>query len=263
MDVDKLPDLKPPDFGQVLDADRPVLSFAWHRTGRHRAASHSHPRGHIVHVVEGAYWVETPEGTWLAPTGQAVWIPPYVHHQIYAHDTVRARMLFVDPSHSGMLPALAGTVRVSSFLAELIMRAVDLGNAYGPVSPAARLAMVLLDELCAMRPSPLLIPISKEPRLARALQRMIAQPGGVHSIDDLADCAATSPRTLARLFKSEFGMTLSQWRTRLQLVESVERLARGASVTEVALELGFASSSSFAFMFRRHMGSSPGKFRSE
>jgi AraC-like DNA-binding protein len=122
--------------------------------------------------------------------------------------------------------------------------------------------MVLLDELRAMQVSPLLLPISKEPRLARAMEQLIAEPGCRDGIEELARSAAASPRTLARLFKSETGMTFSQWKTRLRLVESVERLSRGENVTEVALDLGFGTTSSFVFMFRKHMGASPGRFRS-
>jgi len=68
--------------------------------------------------------------------------------------------------------------------------------------------------------------------------------------DEPAAGSGASPRTLARLFRGETGMTLSQWRTRLRLVESIERLARGASVSDVAKDLGDCSTSSFVYMFR-------------
>jgi hypothetical protein len=75
------------------DTARPILSFEWRAPGAHRAAAHSHPRGHIIFPESGAFWVLTPEGTWLVPSGQAIWIPPRVHHEIYSHGPVSARML--------------------------------------------------------------------------------------------------------------------------------------------------------------------------
>jgi hypothetical protein len=132
MSVESLPDLDPPPFGEVEDPGRPVLSLAWRKEGAHRAAAHSHPRAHIIHPEEGAYWAVTPEGTWLVPVGQALWIPPCVHHEVYSHGTVAARMIFVDRSHAGGLPSRCGTVSVSPLLAGLLARAVGYGNDYRP-----------------------------------------------------------------------------------------------------------------------------------
>ena len=261
MNVDELPDLHPPDFGAIVDPARPILSFAWRAEGPHRAAAHRHARGHIIHADTGALRAATPEGTWLVPAGQAIWIPPAIHHEVYAHGPVSARMLFVDPAYAAPLPMQCGTVKVSALLAELVARCVGYGNDYPPEGPAANLARVLLDELAAMRPAPLLLPISRSPRLVRVMERLIADPGSSDGIEQAASRCGASVRTLARLFRSETGMTFSQWKTRLHLVEATERLARGASVTEVAIDLGYASTSSFVYMFRRHMGVSPGRYR--
>ena len=261
MIVDKLPDLNPPDFGNVCDPRRPILSFSWEMPGPHRASAHSHARAHIIHPESGAYWVITPEGKWLVPSGQAIWIPPRIHHEIYSHGAVSARMIFVDPEYAGTLPPRCGTVKVSPLLAGLLVRAVDYGNDYPPDGPAARLARVMLDELAAMERAPLLLPISKDQRLARVMERLVEDPASQDTLEDVARKAGASPRTLARLFRSETGMTFTQWKTRLLLVESIERLARGASVTEVAVDLGYSSTSSFAYMFRSNLGVSPGRYR--
>lgn len=263
MTVDKLPNLDLPDFGGITDAARPVLSYAWEAPGAHRAAAHRHARAHIIYPGKGTYWVITPEGTWLVPAGLAIWIPPNVHHEIYADGAVRAEVLFVDPAHAGRLPARCGTVKVSPLLAALLPRCVAYGNDYAPESPAARLALVMLDELAAMDFVPLLLPIAKDPRLARAMRRLIDDAGSQDGIEELAKAAAASSRTLARLFRAETGMTFTQWKTNLLLVQSIERLERGASVTEVAMDLGYASTSSFVFMFRRNLGISPGRYRNK
>jgi AraC-like DNA-binding protein len=261
MAVDKLPDLNPPDYGNVSDPARPILSFAWHMDGPHRAAAHSHTRGHIIQPERGAYWAVTPEGTWLVPAGQAIWIPPCVHHEVYSLGAVSARMLFVDATRAGTLPKRCGTVKVSPLLAELLTRTFSYGNDYPSDGPAARLAQVMLDELAVMELAPLLIPIARDPRLARAMNRLIEDPASAESIDALAKRVGASPRTLARLFRSETGMTFTQWKTRLVLVESIERLSRGATVTQVALDLGYNSTSSFVYMFRSNLGVSPGHYR--
>jgi AraC-like DNA-binding protein len=261
MSVDVLPELNPPDFGRVADARRPILSFGWHLPTAHRASAHRHPRAHIIHPIAGAYRAVTPDGTWLVPAGQALWIPPDVFHEVYSQGPVEARMIFVDRELCAGLPTRCGTVEVSPLLAALLERALQLGNDYAVDSPASRLALVLLDELAQMAPTPFILPMGRDPRLVRALERVAADPAAATGLAAVAKAAGASSRTLARLFRSETGMTFTEWRTRLLLIEAVERLARGASVTEVALELGYGSTSSFVFMFRQQVGVSPGQWR--
>ncbi|HJU20685.1 MAG TPA: helix-turn-helix transcriptional regulator [Stellaceae bacterium] len=66
-----------------------------------------------------------------------------------------------------------------------------------------------------------------------------------------------SGRTLARRFDEEVGMSLRTWHRRLRLFKAIELLAGGLSVTQIALELGYGSTSAFTYAFRTEMGRSP------
>lgn len=171
-------------------------------------------------------------------------------------------MIFVDEAFAGALPARCGTVQLSPLLVELIGRAMDYGNDYPPAGPAARLAQMMLDELARMQMAPYLLPVSRDPRLARAMDMLVAAPTAGMGIEHVADHAGVTARTLARLFRQDTGMTFTQWRTRLLLVEAIDRLARGATVGRVAYELGYGTISSFVYMFRRNVGVAPGAYRS-
>jgi AraC-like DNA-binding protein len=46
----------------------------------------------------------------------------------------------------------------------------------------------------------------------------------------------------------------------LRLLEAVRRMAAGAPVTHVALDLGYASPSAFAAMFRKTLGVPPSRY---
>ena len=61
----------------------------------------------------------------------------------------------------------------------------------------------------------------------------------------------TSTRTLYRRFLRETGITFARWKQQARLLESIRRLAEGAPVTTVALDLGYESPSAFSTMFRR------------
>jgi AraC-like DNA-binding protein len=44
------------------------------------------------------------------------------------------------------------------------------------------------------------------------------------------------------------------------IILAIQKLARGASVQRVAIELGYESASSFVTMFRKALGASPAKY---
>ncbi|MGB3146798.1 MAG: AraC family transcriptional regulator [Paracoccaceae bacterium] len=262
MKVENLPNLGLPQLGDIRDSSRPVLSFDWSADAPHSAAAHAHPRAHIIVVVSGAYWVRTSEGTWLVPEGLAVWIPPMVEHQVYSHGAVQARILFVDETHAKTLPSSCGTVIPSDLLMALLEKIISKGNDYEPDGSQARLALVMLDELRQMSFASSPLPVSGEPRVARVMQQLIADPLSEADVETLARNAGASARTLARLFKAETGITLNQWRINLKLQEAIRRLATGANVTDVAFEFGYNSASAFAHMFRSQLGVPPRTYQS-
>ena len=70
-------------------------------------------------------------------------------------------------------------------------------------------------------------------------------------------------RTLTRLFQRETGMSFVRWRQQLHIGLALQRLASGTSVTNVALDLGYESTSAFIAMFRRMLGTTPARYFSE
>lgn len=76
----------------------------------------------------------------------------------------------------------------------------------------------------------------------------------------LARHAGTSERTLARLFRTDLGMTYPQWRTSLRLFHAMVRLSAGVSVTQTAHACGWATPSAFVDTFSRTFGQTPGSY---
>ena len=79
-------------------------------------------------------------------------------------------------------------------------------------------------------------------------------------LDVIAAGAATSIRTLSRLFPTETGLTLKAWRQRSRIVRTMERLARGDPPAQVAREAGFASTAAFSCAFRQVTAMTPTTF---
>ncbi|PYJ77151.1 MAG: AraC family transcriptional regulator [Verrucomicrobia bacterium] len=91
---------------------------------------------------------------------------------------------------------------------------------------------------------------------------MAKRPGANLSLTEIARAVHCSPFHLARVFQAEVGPSIHQYHLRLRLALALERLLdRPASLTELALDLGFASHSHFTATFQRFFGISPSGFR--
>jgi AraC family transcriptional regulator len=91
---------------------------------------------------------------------------------------------------------------------------------------------------------------------------LAGNPSRSFSLAELARSVASSPFHLTRIFRADVGMPVHQYLLRLRLTLSLERLASGSrNLSELALDLGFASHSHFTTAFRQRFGMSPSIFR--
>lgn len=80
--------------------------------------------------------------------------------------------------------------------------------------------------------------------------------------EDLAEAVNLSPGHLARLYRAETGQTLLERITQLRLEAAKALLLNSThSITQIALEVGYASFSHFSKTFKDLEGSSPGDYR--
>jgi AraC family transcriptional regulator len=70
-----------------------------------------------------------------------------------------------------------------------------------------------------------------------------------------------SPFHMCRAFRALTGSTLHAYRNRLRLKHSLERVAGGESLLDLALDLGYSSHSHFTAAFRRLFGTTPSRVR--
>jgi AraC-like DNA-binding protein len=81
------------------------------------------------------------------------------------------------------------------------------------------------------------------------------------SITDAAREARMSSFHFIRRFGAMFGETPHQFRTRQRLAAAQRLLARGHSVMDVCLDVGFSSPGSFSTLFARKVGVSPAAYQ--
>ena len=226
-------------------------------------APHRHARGQLVYAASGIMTVTT-EGTatkqggaWVVPPSQALWIPPRLTHAIRMSGEVAMRTLYLRRDAAGFMPENPQVLAMSPPLRELILRMME--------APARRnrgshVTALILEELRGAPSLKLRLPMPRDERLLRLCRALLERPGDARPLPKLARLAGASTRSLARLFQAELGMSFTAWRQHARLMEALRRLSDGAPVTELALDLGYATSSAFTHMFRRALGVAPSRF---
>ncbi len=255
----------PSDWIDPDEVPRPVVAFgaAMAEVGKIELDLHRHMKGQVLLVQQGALSCEVEGGLWIVPPRSAVWIPGGALHAIKASGMLEGFGAFVDPAVSRGLPEVCCAVSVTPLLRELLIRAAHLPALYEEGGANSRLMAVLLDELAAAQVEDLHLPMPTDMRLRKIVDLMMAAPADRRTLDVWAKRAGLSERTLARAISRETGMSFGRWRQRLGVMLAVKWLAAGASIQQVAADLGYESVPSFVTMFRKALGTSPGRYMAE
>ena len=167
--------------------------------------------------------------------------------------------VFITERSCELLPREARAIKTTPLLREAVRRAatwpgIDLDQAQ------TRIAEIIVDELAASKEESLGLPSPDDPRLVRITDALARDLSDNRRLEQWAAWAGLSPRTLSRRFVAETGMTFAQWRQQARLLRALELVADEVPVTTIALELGYDNVSAFIDMFRRTLGTTPGRY---
>ncbi|HEX8615449.1 MAG TPA: helix-turn-helix transcriptional regulator [Telluria sp.] len=237
-----------------------VIVAAGSQDSERTSPGHRHARGQLMGSLRGLLSVGVEEGQWIVPAIHALWLPPHHFHSVRSHGPFSGWSVYVaEPACAG-LPQGPCTIRTSGLLREAVLRAATWG--LDPLdAQRERVAQVILDEIGHAPPAPFGLPMPRDARLQRVARALIDNPADERGLEDWAQWAAMSSRTLTRRFAGETGFGFVAWRQRARLMRALEMLAAGKPVTMVALDLGYASASAFINLFRREFGATPGAYR--
>lgn len=249
-----------PESPVLGDLSRAVTTRSTTYESGHHVKPHWHARAQFIFAVAGTMRVRTPRRAWIVPPSRALWVPSHTVHEIQMHGVVEMRSLYVDNRAATGMPSTCVVLDVTPLLRELVVRAVALPDRYDEKGDDGLLMRLLMAEVRRLPPCALDLPLPESPDLTRLCERLLAdlsmrRPSGVDASD-----LKVSTRTLYRRFLRETGITFARWKQQARLLESIRRLAGGAPVTTVAIDLGYESPSAFSTMFRRSLGVTPRSF---
>ncbi len=223
---------------------------------------HRHDEAQLVFASYGGMQVHTDKGRWLVPPQLAVWLPAGILHRIDVLSDTEHWMIYWHasaprlwaPSESLERPF---ALRVTPLLRELIFAAFE---ANATAEKAELVVQLVLHELTETPDAPTFLPLPTSAAGRRAADLVLADGRSEIGLDKLASRAGTSVRTLSRLYPAETGLTFKAWRQRARIVVTMDRLAAGTPVSQVAVDAGFSSTAAFSFAFRQVTSMTPTAF---
>lgn len=223
---------------------------------------HAHAQAQLTFAASGTVQVHTYEGRWLVPPQLAVWIPAEVAHRVDMLTDAELWMVHWQPSATmawapPTLPDRAFALRVTPLLRALLDAAFAVDSDGQKVELVVRL---MLHELTETTDAPTFLPWPESVIGRRVADLAFDDPQNMLNVGELASRAATSVRTVSRLFPTETGITLKAWRQRARIVHAMDRLAKGGSIARVAAATGFASTAAFSCAFRQVTDMTPTAF---
>jgi AraC-like DNA-binding protein len=219
--------------------------------------THRHEWHQLLYATAGSMTVTCPGATWMVPPGRAVWIPASVEHAIRMWGTVAMRSMYFRPD-AGFETTVCKVISVTPLLRELILRGVELAGLDARELAEQQVAALVIHEVERAEDGPLQLPLPGDERARKAAEAVLSDPSQKPAVEEIARHAGLSERTLERLFSAETGMSFGVWRQKARLLASLRVLVETESVTEAALESGYASVSAYIAAFRQTFGYTPG-----
>lgn len=223
---------------------------------------HAHDDAQLTFVMSGVVQVQTSDGRWFVPQQLAVWIPPGLLHTVevlmdaelwLVHWHAPATLAWAPPN----LPNRVFALHVTPLLRNLLTTAFTSGTS----AEKAELVMkLMLHELVEAPNAPTFLPLPSSPTGRRVAEIALGDTQNRLSAAQTASLAATSVRSMSRLFPVETGLTFKAWRQRARIVQAMDRLARGQPIAQVTAATGFASTAAFSCAFRQVTGTTPTAF---
>jgi AraC-like DNA-binding protein/quercetin dioxygenase-like cupin family protein len=221
---------------------------------------HYHEVGQLLYAISGTLRVFTHDNIVLLPPTMAVWLPPSLHHRVEAVTNTEMRVIFSRPDILPIDGEQSRILAVSPLLRELILAIISSAPSDVLTPRHTSLHDLFTTELADSTEMSLSLPMPSDERIRQLAEEAVVNLSEISSVSAWTATAPASRKTIERLFLRQTGLSPSQWLKQARLIEAVAALAQGHSVTSIALDLGYATPSSFTYMFRQALGVTPSRF---
>ncbi|MBV1908810.1 MAG: helix-turn-helix transcriptional regulator [Kangiellaceae bacterium] len=239
---------------------RPILARVSEMPANYLVEAHQHLWGQLVYSSRGIMKVEVPGANFIIPPERAIWVPCSTLHTVSTKFGLSFRSLYVDNLYSTRLPQVPTAINVNKLLRELILNITLWPDDYVLTQKKSRHIQFLLDQIEDAIQVPLSLTMPTDRRVLKITDFICEMPSDNTTLQQWSKSVGATPRTINRIFQKETQMGFIEWRQRLRLLYSFERIEKGDKISSLALDLGYDSSSAFITMFKKHMKVSPKQY---
>jgi AraC-like DNA-binding protein len=220
---------------------------------------------YLLCASQGALRLEAHGQSWVLPPARAALIAAGEVIQVAIPQPVTTSSVLFDRRFAPEPTAPLTVFDLSPLARALVSECVAWPEAEEPLPPYARSVFGALAAVAwrlAEQPSPVVVPAGQSPELRRALALTGDALAQEVRFEDIARDVGLAPRSLARRFEDECGMTWRAVVRRMRVLRAIEELATGEhSVTAIAHAVGYTSLSAFNAAFRDLTGRTPTQYR--
>lgn len=222
---------------------------------------HSHSTGQLLFAISGVMLVESGSTSWIIPPQRALWIPPNRLHALKFLSDTDLRTVYFSVSLIGQCPIFirandVHVVETTNIVKELVSKIFDSARK----ETAELSALLLLHVLSETETLPTDVPMPVNERLKYIAKEILDNNAWELPVSTLAQMATMSERTLSRKFQEDTGMSLRSWKQRARICVSLNLLAAGKGVKQVAGDLGFSGPAAYIAAFKGVLGRTPAEF---
>jgi AraC-like DNA-binding protein/quercetin dioxygenase-like cupin family protein len=224
-----------------------------------RFEAHDHPDHQLAWASEGVLTVDCGAETWVLPPTRALWIPGGVRHETKSSGPAIMRTAYINPKRSPLHFERPTSIGAGRLLAEIIHYLAETSMNSGA---RGRAEAMFFDVLTPVSNAAIELHMPDDERALDVARAIIDDPADGRDLAEWGHAVGASARTLARAF-ADTGVTFGRWRTLARLQAAAPDLAAGVPVSQVALRVGYTTTSAFIAAFRRETGSTPRRYFAE
>lgn len=245
-------------------------SFAVHmHVGSFTTEVHLHSSHHqLLYAEGGVLHFFTRDQRFILPARHAAWIPASLYHRVESPSPqLYWRNLYIGRSdHAYGFPDELTIFPMTPLAREMIVYT----QRWHYENPVTQPEEVFFNAICHLIPDwcsaaiRLVLPTTEHESLKNVISYIIDNLDRNLTLAKVGGEFGVSPRTLIRLFRNELDMTFQEYLRTARIIAALELLSvPDVTITEVSLQVGYQSMSSFSQAFKAIVGKSPSAFRNE
>lgn len=220
---------------------------------------------YLLYASRGVLCLDADGVRWLLPPARAALIRAGQPIEITIPQRSTTASVLFSTTFAPDPPANLTVVMMTPLCRALVTECSRWGDDDTPLDDYAHAMFRALAEATwalAARPSPAHMPSGRSAEVRRAVTITAEQLASDPKFEAIAAEVGLAPRSLARRFEHELGMTWRAALRSLRVLRSIELLASSdQSVTQIAMEVGYSSLSAFHVAFRDLIGKTPTEYR--